>query len=256
MSGGESCRIRVRGHLDDHWATWLGATVTREDDGTSTLYIAADQAGLHGLLAGLRDLGTPLLSLDVVSPPTPALSHAVRTDRLVLRPATADDADATWRYRRLPAVAEWLGTLPADLDAYRATFRGPGRLADTVIVETGGEVVGDLMLRIDDSWAQSEVAHRAHRTQAELGWTLDPRCTGRGYATEAARELVRICFAELAVHRVVATCFLANEASWRLMERIGMRRETLAHAESLHRSGAWLDTVGYAVTAPESARRP
>jgi RimJ/RimL family protein N-acetyltransferase len=53
------------------------------------------------------------------------------------------------------------------------------------------------------------------------------------------------------VHRVVASCFLDNDASRRLMERLGMRRETHAVAESLHRSGRWLDTVGYALLADE-----
>jgi RimJ/RimL family protein N-acetyltransferase len=50
---------------------------------------------------------------------------------------------------------------------------------------------------------------------------------------------------------VVANCFLDNNTSWHLMERVGMRRETHAVSESLHRSGEWLDTVGYAVLAHE-----
>ena len=76
---------------------------------------------------------------------------------------------------------------------------------------------------------------------------LDPAHTGHGYATEAVRGLLRHCFEELGVRRVVATCFLANDSSWRLMERVGLRRETHAVRESLHRSGQWLDTVGYAI---------
>jgi RimJ/RimL family protein N-acetyltransferase len=50
---------------------------------------------------------------------------------------------------------------------------------------------------------------------------------------------------------VVTNCFLGNEASWRLMEGLGMRREVHAVAESLHRSGQWLDVVGYALLADE-----
>ena len=55
------------------------------------------------------------------------------------------------------------------------------------------------------------------------------------------------------MRRVVANCFLDNVASWRLMERVGMRRELHAVAESLHRDGRWLDTVGYAILADEAA---
>ena len=57
--------IRVGGHLDDHWAAWLGAAeLTRDDDGTTVLTVAvADQAQLHGVLAGLRDAGMVLVEL-------------------------------------------------------------------------------------------------------------------------------------------------------------------------------------------------
>jgi RimJ/RimL family protein N-acetyltransferase len=45
--------------------------------------------------------------------------------------------------------------------------------------------------------------------------------------------------------------FTDNTTSWRLMERVGMRRETCAVRESLHRSGEWLDGYGYALLADE-----
>jgi hypothetical protein len=59
--------IRLAGHLDDHWANWLGElTITRNDDGTTTLMAhITDQAQLHGLLARLRDIGATLISLQV-----------------------------------------------------------------------------------------------------------------------------------------------------------------------------------------------
>ena len=87
--------------------------------------------------------------------------------------------------------------------------------------------------------------------QAELGWVLDPAYTGHGYATEAVRELLRYAFQDLGVRRVSANCFLANDTSWSLIERVGMRRELHAVRESLHRSGRWLDTVGYAILKAE-----
>ena len=57
--------IRVDGHLDDHWAAWLGSLeMTRNADGTTTVVVTvADQAQLHGVLAGLRDIGAVLLEL-------------------------------------------------------------------------------------------------------------------------------------------------------------------------------------------------
>ncbi len=59
--------LRVDGHLDEHWSTWFGLTLTRNDDGTTTLRgPVTDQADLHGLLAKVRDLGATLLSFRTI----------------------------------------------------------------------------------------------------------------------------------------------------------------------------------------------
>ena len=249
--------FRVDGHLDAHWSTWLGdVELVRCADGTSTLRgPIADQAQLHGVLAGLRDMGATLLSVSALDAQAAmALQNVqwpVRTERLVLRPAREEDAEPTWRFRRLEPVSRWLTQLPPDLGAYRETFTEPSRLTTTLIVEYEGRVIGDLMLRVHDPWAQTEVRDQARGKQAELGWVLDPPYTGRGLATEAVGALLRLCFEELHLRRVVATCFAANEASWRLMERLGMRREQHGVRESLHRSGEWLDIYSYALLSDE-----
>lgn len=57
--------IKIKGHLDDRWADWFeDLTFTHESDGTTTLYgPIADQAALHGVLNGIRDLGLTLISV-------------------------------------------------------------------------------------------------------------------------------------------------------------------------------------------------
>lgn len=186
-----------------------------------------------------------------MAPDLSALSWPGRTARLSIRPATADDLDATWAFRQRPEVAEWITRALTDREEYAAAFLEPRRLSDTLVVERDGEVIGDLMLMVGDGWAQGEVADQAKDTQAELGWVLHPDHAGRGYATEAVAELIRICFEDLGLRRVVALCFADNEASWRLMERLGMRREAHHVSESLHRSGRWLDSYAYALLAQE-----
>lgn len=180
-----------------------------------------------------------------------ALSWPVRTQRLTIRPATPADVEATWRVRRLDEVNRWITRAPTTLEDHRAHFVEPHRLAVTLVVELGAEVIGDLMLRVDDGWAQAEVAEQARGVQAELGWVLHPDHGGNGYGTEAVRGLLRLCFEDLGLRRVTAGCFAANEPSWRLMERVGMRRESVTVRESLHRSGQWLDGLGYALLAEE-----
>ena len=65
--------LRVDGHLDRHWRSRFGdLELTHHDDGTSTLAgPVADQSQLHGLLAGLRDIGATLLSVRPVDQPDP-----------------------------------------------------------------------------------------------------------------------------------------------------------------------------------------
>jgi RimJ/RimL family protein N-acetyltransferase len=177
-----------------------------------------------------------------------AVEWPVRTQRLTLRPARQDDAAAVLAYRRLPEVSRWLASAPAarDWPEYFA-----GRLSKTLVIERTGAVIGDLMVTVEDGWAQAEVADRARDCEAELGWVLDPAHAGQGFATEAVREAIRICFTDLGLRRVTANCFAANEPSWRLMERLGMRREISAVKDSLHRDLGWLDGYGYALLAEE-----
>ncbi len=185
-----------------------------------------------------------------------AVSWPVRTERLTIRPMTAADVDPTWQVRRIPSVYEWLGHDFSDAQRYAELMADPARVSRTLIVEHDGRIVGDLYLHVDDAWAQSDVAADAKGVQAEIGWVLDPAYGGRGLATEAAGELVRICFEDLGLRRVKALCFADNEPSWRLMERLGMRREEYAVRDSLHRTKGWVDGMTYALLADEwQARR-
>ena len=74
--------IRIQGQLDEVWAEWFdGLTVTHEANGDTTLTgPVRDQAALHGLLVKIRNLGLPLIAVNLASPldqsPGPASSLA------------------------------------------------------------------------------------------------------------------------------------------------------------------------------------
>jgi RimJ/RimL family protein N-acetyltransferase len=173
------------------------------------------------------------------------------TERLTIRPYAPGDLDAVWHYRRRPAVYEWLPADFSDRERFAELMSEPVRLERTLVVERKGTVIGDLYLHVDADWAQREVADRAERSRAEVGWVLDPDHGGQGYATEAAAGLLDLCFEELGVRRATASCFADNVPSWRLMERLGMRREQYGVRDSLHRDRGWLDGVTYALLAEE-----
>jgi RimJ/RimL family protein N-acetyltransferase len=171
------------------------------------------------------------------------------TERLSLRPAELRDAAPTFAIRSRPDVAQWLTNFPKDPQAWEEGFGD--RTDSTLIVEKDGVVIGDLYLHVQDPWSQAEVREQAAGTLAEIGYLLDPAYVGQGYATEACREELRICFEEIGVRRVIAQCFADNVPSWRLMERLGMRREQVTRQDSLHRNGEWLDGMMYALLKEE-----
>lgn len=84
----------------------------------------------------------------------------------------------------------------------------------------------------------------------EIGWFLNPEHHGQGYAMEASRALIDFAFDTLGLHRLTAHCDVRNERSYKLMERLGMRREgTLV--ESVFYDGAWQSQHSYALLEHE-----
>ncbi len=67
--GPRAYEFHVDDHLDDHWASWFGnLMIIRHLDGTTTLTgPITDQSHLHGVLAALRDSGTTLLSVQLIT---------------------------------------------------------------------------------------------------------------------------------------------------------------------------------------------
>ena len=172
------------------------------------------------------------------------------TERLTLTPFTAQDAPAVWEFLQLEQVNTWTAS----------SFTGPDDVAERwlpqgsqLVVRVGETVIGNCMIQVQDAWSHAEVTEQARHTQAELGWTFHPEHHGRGYATEAVRVLMELSFTQLGLRRVEAQCFADNIPSWRLMERVGLRREGVFVKESLHRTHGWIDGMSYALLAEEYA---
>jgi RimJ/RimL family protein N-acetyltransferase len=89
------------------------------------------------------------------------------------------------------------------------------------------------------------------RATHEIGWAIASSQQGRGYATEAARALIDFAFSTLRCHRMVATCQPENAASWRVMEKLGMRREAHFRQGLYQETGEWWDEYFYALLAGE-----
>lgn len=85
----------------------------------------------------------------------------------------------------------------------------------------------------------------------EIGWVIHPDHQRCGYATEAARAVLHYAFTELRAHRIIATCQPENPPSYRVMEKLGMRREAHFRQCIARGDGVWWDEYFYAILASE-----
>jgi RimJ/RimL family protein N-acetyltransferase len=84
----------------------------------------------------------------------------------------------------------------------------------------------------------------------EMGWLIDKNYWRQGYGEEIGRALLHFSFEILNLRRVIAACHVDNHASYKLMEKIGMRREALFIKEKLH-GNVWCDRFQYAILQEE-----
>jgi len=175
---------------------------------------------------------------------------------LRLRYASADDADRLLAFRNDPAVNRW--TLATSVERHallRAIEAMPGSETDFgCVAELAGEVVAMGFLDVVDGVGQPG---RPRRTDAVIGYLVDPAFAGRGVATALARGLLAAAFGPLGLRRATAYCYAANRASARVLEKAGMRLEQRGVQDSWHAELGWLDGLGYGMLAEEwRARRP
>ena len=177
-----------------------------------------------------------------------------RTERLELRPPGEADIDAVLAWRNHPDVTRWLLHTEVDPVAYRDLWRsGADDPRDHAVVAVAdGAVVGTLSVEVGDGMGQGHESP-ARGSEGSLGYLLDPAHHGRGYATEMVRAALDLAFGDLGLHRVTAGCFADNVASWRVMEKAGMRREQHGVRDSWHAELGWVDGFTYAVLADERA---
>lgn len=170
--------------------------------------------------------------------------------RLTYRPYEAGDKawlfhmrqdEAQMRY--VPFGGETWDEMDAVMERRMALTKieRPGDGIMCVMVEKqSGARVGEVMLR--------------HFTVAdetgEVGYVLHPDFQGRGYATEGAKEMLRLGFEGAGFHRMIGICDAENAASRRTLLRLGMREEAL-HREAVKADDGWRDQVVCAILAEE-----
>ena len=194
---------------------------------------------------------------------TPGISWPRPAGPLTLRPPTRADLDQVLTWRNRPEVARWLLRTEVEPDAFRDTWLAAAADPNdhsvvAVLADSSGDVVvGTGSLRIVDAMTQSHLVSGPWRAaQGDLGYMVDPAYGGKGYATDIAAALLDLAFRDLRLHRVTAGCFADNVASWKVMEKLGMRREEHSVKDAWHGELGWVDGYTYAILADEWRSEP
>jgi RimJ/RimL family protein N-acetyltransferase len=171
------------------------------------------------------------------------------TERLILRDFIKSDWEAVLAYQQDPLYLrynEWTSRTPDEVQAFVQMFLDHRKQEPrikfqfAVTLKQNGRLIGNCGVRRDS----------AETHEADIGYELDPRFWGKGYATEAARAVLHFGFTQLNVHRVTAWCVAENTASAHVLEKLGMRQEGRLR-EHQYFKGRWWDTLLYAILYDE-----
>lgn len=170
----------------------------------------------------------------------------ILTDRLIIRDFEENDWQDLYEYLSDKEVVK---VEPYDIySEHQAKEEAIRRSKDksfyAVCLKEDKKLIGNLYLGIGDfdTW--------------ELGYVFNRAYQGLGYATESAKALLDYAFTQLGARRIIAMCSPKNEHSWRLLERLHMRREGLLLQNVYFKRDnngepIWLDTYEYAILKEE-----
>ena len=169
------------------------------------------------------------------------------TRHLVLRPFELSDASDVYEYAQDPDWAIFL-PLPSpytlrDAEEFVArSFLSDWDTNPHFAITLNSRVIGSINIRVDQ-----------RNSAAEIGYAIGKAHWGRGFTAEAGIAAIDWTFRELGLARIYARADLENRQSWKVMEKLGMRREGIARSSgpSAHNPNTREDIVTYSILREE-----
>lgn len=174
----------------------------------------------------------------------------MKTPRLLLRKFLPEDWPSLHAYLSLEEVVRFepYGVFSEEDSRKEALRRSKDPAFWAVCLLEPQQLIGNIYLAKQDfgTW--------------ELGYVFHTAYQGHGYATEAAEALISRVFEEENAHKVIAQCNPKNMASWKLLERLGLRREghlkeNIYFEKDPEGKPLWIDTYEYGILASEWAAK-
>ncbi len=173
------------------------------------------------------------------------------TGRLILRRFKSEDWEDLYEYLSQESVVKYepYGTFSEEACKAEAVNRSGNEAFWAVCLKENNKLIGNIYFkqREPQQWKTWEI-----------GYVFNPSYGGRGYATEASKRIMQYGFEQLGVHRIIGRCNSENKASWRLLERLSMRREghfmkPVFFEETPNGKPLWHNAYEYAILEEEWA---
>jgi ribosomal-protein-alanine N-acetyltransferase len=180
------------------------------------------------------------------------MMRILETERLILRKFSYDDWKELYEYLSQETVVKYepYEVYTEEECKKEAIYRSQQDAFWAVCLKENNKLVGNIYFQEQEpeeflTW--------------EMGYVFNPTYYGKGYATEGCREILDYGFKQLNARRIVAMCNPENTASWKLLERLNMRREghlrkNIFFKYNEKRKPIWNDTYEYAILADEKTK--
>lgn len=171
------------------------------------------------------------------------------TERLIIRKFSIDDWKDLYEYLSDESVVKYepYDVLSEEACRQEAKNRSENPAFLAVCLKESSKLIGNLYF---------EQQGPKEFLTWELGYVFNPAYQHKGYATESCREIICYAFEHFKAHRIIAMCNPENSASWRLMERLQMRREGYFKKKAFFKRDEkgepiWHDSYEYGLLAEE-----
>ena len=168
----------------------------------------------------------------------------METERLILRRYNENDLNDLYEYLSDPEVVKYEPNKPLDMEATKGNLEWRISTEEMIAVETKDEhkMIGNVYMGKRDF------------NTLEMGYVFNKNYWGKGYAAESCQALIEEAFSRK-VHRIYAECDPENENSWKLLERLGFKREAYLKQnvyfwKDENDEPIWKDTFIYSLLNP------
>ncbi|MBN2533674.1 MAG: GNAT family N-acetyltransferase [Spirochaetales bacterium] len=167
----------------------------------------------------------------------------IETERLFIRKFIKNDWADLYEYLSLKEIYVFEPGEPVSRDEAKrlADERSKGDDFLAVVLKERNKMIGHLYFHHEDP--------KEYMTW-ELGYIFNPVYQRKGYCTEACKHIIDYAFKQLNAHRIVSYCNPKNIASWRVLEKTGMKREGYFREKAFFRrdengNPLWHDCLAY-----------